>query len=151
MRCAISGRQIESADEAVAFPPFVANEADPLHVFSDSVVHAEVFRTHPLAMKAQARLEEARQRTAAGNRRCVVCGRLVTDPEDYLGFGHLVEDRSHPLHRFNFSHFHRSCLATWRALPGLIRDLEALEKSGAWKGDGLKRMISVLQDPSARR
>lgn len=149
MRCAISGRTINSASEAVAFPPFVANEADPLYVFSDAVVHAEVFRTHPLAAEIQGRLEEARQRTAPGSRRCLICGQLVTDPDNYLGLGHLVEDRAHPLYRFNYAHFHRSCLAARSGLPDLMRELDELDQSGAWKGDGLKRLMSALSSVAA--
>ena len=149
MRCAISDRSIESASEAVVFPPFVANEADLLHVFSDAVIHADVFRAHPLAAEAQARLNEARWHTAPGNRQCLICGQLVTDPDNYLGLGHLVEDRAHSLYRFNYAHFHRSCLATWPGLPGLIAELAELDKSGMWKGDGLKRLMNALRSVAA--
>jgi DNA-directed RNA polymerase subunit N (RpoN/RPB10) len=148
IRCAISGRAIGSANEAVAFPPFIANEADPLHVFSDAVVHADVFRTHALAADAQLRLEEARQRTAPNNRRCFICGQLITDPDNYLGLGYLVENRSSPLYRFNYAHFHRSCLATWQGLSGLVTELEALDGSGLWKGEALKRLITALRSES---
>jgi hypothetical protein len=145
MRCVISGRPIASAIEAVAFPPFVANEADPLHVFSDAVVHADVFRTHPLAAQAQARLEEARRRTAPGNRRCLICGQLITDPDNYFGLGYLIDDPGHPLFQFNYAHFHSSHLANWVELPALITEIDTLDKSGAWQGDGLKRLMSVLR------
>ena len=149
MRCAISGRLIESVKEAVAFPPFVANEADPLYVFSDAVVHADVFRTHPLAADAQARVEEARQRTAPSNRRCFICNQPITDPDNYMGLGYLVGDRSSPLSRFNYAHFHRSCLATWQGLSELIREIEKLDSSGAWKGEALKRSIASLRSVAA--
>jgi DNA-directed RNA polymerase subunit N (RpoN/RPB10) len=145
MRCAISGRVIGSASEAVAFPPFVANESDPLYIFSDAVIHADVFRTHALAADAQSRLEEARQRTAPSNRRCFICGQLITDPDNYFGLGYLVESRASPLSRFNYAHFHRSCLATWQGLPELIADIEQLDSSGAWKGEALKRLIAALR------
>src|SRR5262245_55742366 len=116
MRCAISGRPIESAEAAVTFPPFVANEADPLHVFSDAVVHIDAFRGHPLAEKAQRRVQEAQRRTDPTNRRCQICGKPITDPEDYLGLGYLVDDPQHPLFAFNYAQFHRSCLAKWAKL-----------------------------------
>ena len=145
IRCAISGRSIGSASEAVMFPAFVANEADPLYIFSDAVIHADVFRTHPLAADAQSRFEEARQRTAPHNRQCFVCGQSITDPDNYVGLGYLVEPRSSSLGRFNYAHFHRSCLATWRGLPELIAELEKLDGSGAWKGEALKRLIAVLR------
>jgi len=52
MRCSISGQPISSESDAVLFPPFIGNEADPLYIFNDAVVHANVFRSHPLAGKA---------------------------------------------------------------------------------------------------
>lgn len=145
MRCAISGLTIGAASEAVAFPVFVANEADPLYIFSDAVLHVEIFRTHPLAEAAQSRLDEARLRTEPSGRRCFICEQQTTDRDNYIGLGHLVEARSNPLHRLNYAHFHRSCLATWHGLPDLITEFEKLDKSGAWGGEGLKRQMTALR------
>jgi hypothetical protein len=145
MRCVISGRPISSLSEAIAFPPFVANEADPLFAFSDAVVHVDVFRAHPLAARAEARVEEATRRTAPENRRCLICGDIITNPDDYVGLGYLVDDPRSPLYRFNYAHFHRSHLAGWSELPGLIAELDKLDRSGAWKGDGLTRIIAILR------
>jgi hypothetical protein len=144
MRCTISGRPIHLESEAIMFPPFVANEADPIHIFSDAVVHAEVFRAHSLAVEAQARLREAQQRTAPTNRECAVCKKLITHPDNYLGLGYLVADRMHPLYRFNYAHFHRSCLSKWSGLRQLIMDIERLDASGIWKGESLKRLLNTI-------
>lgn len=149
MKCAISGRPITTLSEAVVFPAFVANEADPLFVFSDAVVHADVFSAHPLAPAAQARYEEARVRTAPDQRHCLVCGRIVADPNDYVGLGHLVGDRQHLLYRFNYAHFHRSCLIGWDPLEELIAELDRLNRSNRWKGEALKRLISALRSTAA--
>lgn len=145
MRCVISGRTIGSVDDAVMFPPFVSNQADPLFVFSDAVVHAEAFRRHPLAAAAQARYEETRQRTGPGKRICFSCERQIVDPDDHLAAGFLIDDESHPLYRFNYAQFHRSCLAEWPELSSLVRNLEEFDQSGAWKGDGLKWLIKELR------
>lgn len=123
----------------------MSNQADPLHVFSDAVVHVEAFRKHPLAAKAQIRYEEFRRRTAPKARLCFICGQQITDPDDYLGVGYLAEDVNHSLNRFNYAHFHRSCLAGWPELSTLIRNLENFDQSGAWKGDGLKWLIKELR------
>jgi hypothetical protein len=149
MKCAISGRPITTESEAVVFPAFVANEADPLYVFSDAVVRADAFRAHPLAAAAQARYDEARQRTAPDKRRCRICGQPIVDPNDYLGLGHLVDDRVHPLYLFNYAHFHRSHLANWEGLSQLIADLEKLDRSDNWRGGALKRLIAVLRSSAA--
>ena len=145
IRCSISGRAIPSADQAVAFPAFIANEADPLYVFSDAVVHIDAFRAHPLSAEVQSRYEEARARSAPTNRQCVICQNLIQDPEDYLGLGHLVSEPSHPLSGFNYAHFHKHCLSQWMALPDLIARLNSLEDSGAWKGHALKRLVNQLR------
>lgn len=144
MRCSISGEPILSANDAVMFPAFVSNEADPIHVFSDAVIRAEVFNAHPLARKAQARYEEFMSRTVPQARLCLICGQRITDPDNYLALGYLVDEPAHALHRYNYAHFHRSCLADWTELPSLIRALEALNHSDAWKGDGLRRVIKDL-------
>lgn len=62
MRCQWESNSTLS--DAVVFPAFVANEADPLYIFSDAVIHSEAFESHPLAQQARARLEEARERTS---------------------------------------------------------------------------------------
>ena len=145
IRCSLCGRAIQSADDAVMFSPFVSNQADPLYVFNDAVVHVACFREHPLAEAARARYEEVRERTNPKNRLCFVCGEQITNPDDYLAFGHLVDDPKHPLHSLNYAQFHRSCLGSWSALSDTIRNLETLDHSGTWKGDALKRLIKELR------
>ncbi|MDR1191180.1 MAG: hypothetical protein LBK60_05875 [Verrucomicrobiales bacterium] len=150
MCCSISGRVIKSADEVVMFSPFVSNQADPLHAFSDAVIHIEVFRKHPLMAQVQTRYEECRQQNLPKSRLCLVCGKQITDPDDYLGLGHLVDDKRHKLNRFNYAHFHYSCLAGWPELPELINNLERFEQSGEWKGPALKWCIKELRREAGR-
>jgi hypothetical protein len=127
------------------FPPFTANEADPLYIFSDAVVHKDVFEKHPLAIRVQDRLAEGRRQTAFGNRRCLVCAELITDPCSYLGLGYLVDDPRHPLYQFNYAHFHRAHLATWSRRPALLAELDELNASGAWRGEGVSRLIATIR------
>ena len=150
-RCPLCGQAIQSVVDAVMFPPFVSNQADPLFVFNDAAIHAACFRNHPLADVAQARYEELRDRTDPKNRPCFVCGAQITDPDDYLGLGHIVDDPKQQLHKFNYAQFHRSCVGGWSALADLLRDLEALDASGKWKGDALKRVIRELRRAQPNR
>jgi hypothetical protein len=150
MLCSISGRAIWSASDAVLFPPFVSNEADPLHIFSDAVVHVDAFRKHPLASQVKARCEELQRRTRSGARKCFICGQEIADPDEYLGLGYLVADESHPLHRFNYAQFHRSCFAQWPERPELIDKLRAFDESGTWRGNGLKWLIDELGKATAQ-
>jgi hypothetical protein len=149
MRCALSGRTVASREELVAFPAFVANEADPLFVFSDAVIHIDAFRQHPLAEAAQARLEEGLQRTPPRNRRCLACANQILDVNDYVGVGHLTPDREQPLYRFNYAQFHRTCLSSWPGRANLVAALDLLEQSGTWRGGALKRTIHQLREIAA--
>ena len=145
MPCAISGRPITRVEDVVAFPPFVANEADPLHVFSDAVIHREIFLNDPGANDAQARYEEFRERTAPARRICAACGERITDPDDYIGFGHLVSDPGHPLFPYNYAHLHRSCVPRWDRTERVLELLERLQRSGEWRGSALARLIDSLR------
>lgn len=145
IRCPVCGRDIKAADDAAMFPPFVSNRADPLYLFNDAVVHMSCFREHRLAEAAQARLEVHREMTNPKNRTCLICGEQITEPDDYLAFGHLVGDPKHPLYSLNYAQFHRSCVGRWPAFADVIDNLEALDRSGEWKGDALKRLIKELR------
>jgi hypothetical protein len=125
------------------FSPFVVNQADALYVFNDAAVHAACFNKHPLAAQARSRHEEFRRQSQ--NRQCSVCAKQITNPDEWIGLGHLVDNPDHPLHRFNYAQFHRSCLGRWSVLPEVIRNLEALEQSGTWKGDVLKWLVKELR------
>jgi len=148
--CAFCGKEIKDQSSATHLPQFVWNQMDPLFRFGDALVHDDCLRSDPLAPQVKQRLEEFRNRTADANRRCLICGELITDPEDYLGLGYLTADATDPLFRFNYAHFHRSHLTGWSDLPLLIRELDRFDRSGNWKGGGLKQLINELRkaDPA---
>jgi hypothetical protein len=108
--CPLCGRIIADGEKAIGFPPFVANEVDPLYIFSDGVFHASCFRQDPLAKQAEARYSESRKRTSPLARQCRICGRVIDSPDEYLGLGHLTDDPSEPVHAMNYAQFHRACL-----------------------------------------
>lgn len=147
--CAFCGLEIEDQRKATHLPQFAWNQADPLFPFGDSMVHNTCLSEHPLAAKVHQRLAEFEDKTSPAKRRCLLCGDLITDPDDYLGMGHLVESPAHELHRYNFAHFHRGCLNGWNGGSGLVAALEKLDSSDEWKGGGLKWLISELRKLSA--
>lgn len=132
--CALCGNPVDTAEDAVAFAPFVGNRADPLFIFSDAVVHPECLERHPLGARAR----EMHMETIASNcpqkRICLVCGRTIDDPDDYFGTGMLSSDPVDPLTEFNNVHLHVSHAASWPRLPELRRIIQERERTGAWQG-----------------
>jgi hypothetical protein len=116
-----------------------------LFIFSDAIVHKDVFEKHPWAARVQERLEEARRLAPPGNLRCRICAELITHPDSYFGLGYLVDDPQHPLHKFNYAHFHRAHLAAWSQRAALLSGLEELNRSGAWCGEGPSRLLAILR------
>ncbi len=145
MKCPLCGEPINSEDERVGFSSFVANEADPLHIFSDATFHRACFLKHPLSDKARSRYNVALESAQPANRICYVSGSLITNSEDYLTSGHLTDDQTNPLLRYNFAHFSRSALAGWKGLSSFIHQLEAFERSDEWKGKALGWFIGELK------
>jgi hypothetical protein len=143
--CALCGKLLEEGQEIVSFSPFVSNELDPLGPFSDTAFHSHCFHHHPLSVEATARYDEMRKRTGPGNRACVVCNAEIEDPDDYLGLGYLLSDPRNPLHRYNYTHAHVSCLPKWPELKHVYNLMQDLKQSGKWKGRGLYDILLVLK------
>jgi hypothetical protein len=149
-KCQFCGKVIVEGQEAVSFPNFVANQMDPLSVFSDGAFHAECFHSHPLAQKAQGRYEEVLVRNGPGNRVCVVCEKEIIDPDEYFTFGHLIEDESGPVYRYNYVQAHSSCLPKWRELAYATTLIQDLKDSGTWQGKALGILLAELREAMHR-
>ena len=143
--CPLCGKPILEVEQSVMFPPFVANEADPLWRFSDGAFHADCFYRESLALAAERRLAEVRE--ASARRACYVCGEQITEPDDYVPFGNLTDDQNHPLHRFNYACFHRLCLRQWEERATAYKLALDELRSGAWKGRGMRYLVEVLETP----
>ena len=145
MPCRLCNKPMVKGQKVVAFSPFVTNEADPLSFFSDCVFHAECFQNHPQAADAEARHHEALEKNKPASRRCLVCSQPITTPDDYFPLGYLTDDAAHPLHRFNFAHFHRACVNRWPELQHVTDFATKQLESGAWKGKGMQRLVNALK------
>lgn len=147
-RCPICGEIIAEGDPAVAFPPFVPNQRDPLFFFSDAAFHERCLDDHPDGAAARKLAAEVRERSEADHLVCVVCGELIRDPDDFLGFGYLTGDSELAASRFNYVQLHRSHVDRWPDLPKALEALEQLRDSGKWEGDWLPRLIGELREHS---
>lgn len=145
MKCRLCDRPIMKGQAMVSFSPFVANEVDPLFRFNDGVFHEECFEKEPLAELAEVRYAEVSEQSKPEKRRCRVCDKLIVDPDDYLPLGHLTDDTQHPLHQFNYTHLHRSCLGQWSDLQQLVDLVEKQMEAGAWRGSGIRWILKSLK------
>jgi hypothetical protein len=130
--------------EVIGFPAFIANKKDPLQIFSDGAFHRQCVDRHPLAGALTRRYEAwlASNRPAA--RICRASGTLITDPDDYIGLGFLVESPVHELYPFNWAHFSRRALQEWPQRDYLLAAIERLATSSEWEGESLRWLIEDL-------
>lgn len=143
--CPICGKVIEEGQPIRAFSAFVADATDELSFFSDAAFHEACFMRHPLSRKADHRWTELVRRTGPGNRFCGVCGREITDPDDYFATGYLTGDENSPLYPYNYTQFHRSHLRQWPQLRVLLHHLDQLQQSRSGWGPGLEWLRRELE------
>lgn len=150
MKCGLCGNPIMKGESTVSFSSFISNEAAPLFHFSDSAFHRGCFEKHPSARAVEARYAEVREQNKPENRRCLVCRRIITNPDDFFFLGCLTDDSSNPLYRLNCAHLHRSCLSQWPDLPTVSAFAEKQLESGAWRGAGMRWLVNILKKGQAK-
>lgn len=144
-KCFICGAVIEDGQPARSFSHFIQNELDPLSVFNDGAFHSECFRSHPLSAKAEQLLQEMSRRLSPANRLCVVCNRALNNPDDYFVIGHLTENAGSPVHHYNYTRAHASCLPAWRQLRRAYDLIKELRSSPTWRGQALDPILLQLE------
>ena len=144
-KCQFCGAVIEDGEEVRSFPHFVSNELDPLSVFNDGAFHEMCFHNNALAEKAEKRYKEILQRNGPGHRDCVVCTKQITNPDDYFSLGHLTDNPADPLHDYNYTQAHLSCLRHWADLRKVYALVKDLHLSESWGGQALKSILLELE------
>jgi len=141
--CQICNQVIQVHDDVISFPPFIPNEFDPLYLFHDANFHQDCFLQHPLGDAATKRYEELKAHHQT--RIDAITNTPITDPDDYFTLGHLTEDETNPLYRYNYLHLRRSKLSDWADLEKVYKLIKVLDASGQWKDNALKWVLSVLE------
>jgi hypothetical protein len=144
-KCPLCGHVIKESEPAYCFPAFVVNELDPCFFFSDGVFHEVCLKQHPHGSDAIRSAEEWYSRVGPGKRKCVVCKEEVVDPNNHLLIERLSGQRADPLHAFNYTHLHKSCISKWEERLRFIDLVKATLASGAWKGAYLNVIINELE------
>ncbi len=149
MKCSLCGLLMGDSAEVSGFPAFISNRRDPLYPFSDGAFHRRCLEAHPLANALQQRYEEWIAANRPPARICRITGELITDPDDYVGLGFLVESPAHELFPFNWAHFNRRALSGWLGRSELIAAVQRLSESGDWEGESLHYLLTDLTAPTS--
>lgn len=83
-RCPICDSPIREGEEYYLFPAFVANAKDPIFFFNDQVFHVACLQQHPSGERAISYSELRIERNRPGNRRCLISGKLIEDPDFHI-------------------------------------------------------------------
>lgn len=129
MKCSACGLPMKDNNEVIGFPAFIANQRDPLYQFNDGVFHVHCLKSHALAETLFQRYEAWTAANLPKSRICRASGQLISDPEDYIGLGFLVESPVHELFPYNFAHFSQRALREWNFRDRLVMALTRLAKS----------------------
>lgn len=145
MNCSLCARPMKNGDDISGFPAFIANKRDPLYHFSDGAFHRHCLEAHPLARSLEQRYEKWKAVNRPNARICRITGELITDPDNYLGFGFLVDNSEHELFPFNWAHFSRNALSKWEGRHGLVAAVRRLYESGNWEGEALPILLEDIE------
>jgi DNA-directed RNA polymerase subunit N (RpoN/RPB10) len=143
-RCALCGDLLLEGEDVVSFPPLFCNQRDPAWVLNDAGVHRSCLVEQDLSDRALGKLrefDEHRDRPKT----CAVCGRPITDPDDYFSTGPLGDGPRDPLQAFSWIEAHLSHLPRWERTPELIRVLEETSRSPEWEGEVLERLLAMVR------
>lgn len=144
MKCGICGLSIDSKESATILPNFSSNTRDPLFDFSDGVFHKECYRNHPLRKVVDDRIGDVLASALPENRISMISGSVITDPDDYFGFGFLTSDEKRGAFRLNYQHLKLSELQTWPGKESVLRDLLDLARGGEWEEQDIDFILSTL-------
>ena len=143
--CPLCEQVIVQGDSTISFPAFITNEADPCFVFSDRAFHTKCVRNNDLGEIAVQRFSEWQSKIGPGKRKCTVCQLEVTQPDNYLVIEELSNDVSSPLHIFNYTHLHKTCIPKWELRDNFIEAAKNVIESKQWKGGYLSHLIHEIE------
>jgi hypothetical protein len=126
-------------DGVVAFPAFVRDKKDPLYIFHDSVAHETCLQQHPLKGLLEQILNDLEIKLAPENRNCFICGRKISNPNDYMAFGCMSSDKNSLLFPLNFQQYHISCFRNSKNK----NQIEVLLKERGWEPKDIKKLTEI--------
>ena len=113
----------------------------------DAVVHAACLRRDPRLERLNRRLADFDAARRDRIKTCAVCGKAITNPDDYLSLGYLGDDEVAA--KWNYMDFHIRCLPLWTELPCLIRWTVWALEDGVWSEKGISWLSEQLKKATA--
>ncbi|SDG57903.1 hypothetical protein [Chitinophaga filiformis] len=101
-QCPLCGQVLDRSNEFIMTPPLTSNTKDALFIFSDAGIHVTCLNGHPQKESLLYQMQQSDETRDAANAVCIVDGKLITYPDDYLTTGMLTSDLHEPLVEFNF-------------------------------------------------
>ena len=144
-KCGLCGEVIRAEEDACAFPAFGLNNANAMAVFSDGVFHRSCVEADARYYALAELLREWEANTGPGRRKCDECGNQIVTPDDYVFVDWLTEDVAAPLHAFNFTHLHGSCLPRWRRKEEFLAAARGVLASKEWSDSGLDQIVGKIE------
>lgn len=149
--CPLCSKVLQQGDDVTGFAAFIPNTADPLYVFNDAGLHTACVKADK---RGQLALEYMREYTSGGRpneRLCVVSGKPVNNPEDFIFIPLLTSDTGEPLFNYRFITINRRYLSEWKQREEFLLELRKFKDSGKWKEftegtafiDGLIKQVNL--------
>lgn len=141
-QCPLCQQVLNQSREYILIPPLTSNTMDPLFIFSDNGVHTHCLNEHPL----QEHLFYITQQydKMISHKICVVDGKLIDNPRDWLSIGMLASDQNEPLAGFNFINLNRNNKYNWTRRNEFISLAEEFSRSEKWKSYGTFNYLGYL-------
>ena len=150
--CPWCGREIrvEAAvrgdGEYTAVPRLTLDTKDPCAKYYDGWVHTRCLGASTPAM-ADLRSELLRyfQPPTLADKTCEVCGEVVRDPDDFVGWSVLTRDPTESLFAYNNLRFHRHHVRLWPDLGAAVEAVRAATESGRYHEYGITWLLRQVE------
>jgi len=143
-QCPLCEQVLDNSSEFIMTPPLTSNTKDALFIFSDAGIHVTCLNGHPQKESLLYQMQQSDEARDAANAVCIVDGKLITHPDDYLTTGMLTSDLHEPLVEFNFIILNRNNKYKWDKRNEFISLLKEFIKRGKWEPFGPFNYLEYL-------
>ncbi len=149
--CKLCGNVIQEDQNVLSYPEFTYSDIDPLAVFSGGVFHQDCVIQHELKEKLFERFKKIEE--GYFSKICVISNEKlnlsnVHHPDNHIYLGHLVDDKSSPLFRYNYCHINKRYFEFWDEKSDFLNYLKELAKLEGYSK--VNSLIDQLESPPVK-